>query len=114
MKNTHASSDCQAFLKELARLWPLTKGSLAEVAKSCGRPACGACQRGTRHRAYLYTVTQRGQRRCLYVPEDLVPVLRQALANGRRLQERLADLGVALVEGRRRDRRRREPPGTSA
>ena len=104
MSKTTRTPERQAFLKELAGLWPLAKGSLAEVHKPCIRPACRACKEGRRHRAFLFTFALDGKRRCRYVPLELVETLRKALANGRRLERRLFELGVELIENHRRNR----------
>jgi len=88
----------QLFLKKLLTLWPALKGSLAEVRKPCIRPNCPACARGDKHPNYLLAFTQKGQRRCLYVPGDMVPVLKRALENGRRIEQLLYAMGPALVE----------------
>jgi len=94
----------QAFLEELAGLWPLAKGSLAEVRKPCIRPNCPACRSGRKHPAWLFSFSQGGRRRCRYVPQELVPVLRQALDHGRRLEKRLVELGVELLTRYRQGR----------
>jgi hypothetical protein len=96
----------QAFLDELADLWPLARGSLAEVRKPCIRPGCRACREGRKHKAIIFCFTQGGKRRCRHVPADLAPVLREALANGRRLEGRLADLGADLIDRYRQNRSR--------
>jgi len=83
------------FLEHATSLWPALKGSLNEVRKPCIRPHCPACARGDKHPAFFWTFTAQGRRRCLYVPAELVPVLRQALEHGRRLEARLAALGPA-------------------
>jgi len=98
------SSEHQAFLEELAGLWPLGKGSLAEVRKPCIRPHCPACQSGKKHPAWLFSFRQGGKQRCRYVPLEFVPVLRQALDNGRRLEQRLVELGVELLTRYRQGR----------
>ncbi len=87
----------QLFLKKLLTLWPALKGSLAEVRKPCIRPNCPACARGDKHPNYLLAFTQKGQRRCLYVPGDMVPVLKRALENGRRIEQLLYAMGPALL-----------------
>ena len=106
MVKNRRSPEQQAFLDELASLWPLARGSLAEVRKPCIRPACRACREGRRHKAIIFGFTQGGKRRCRYVPADLAPVLKEALANGRRLEERLADLGADLIDRYRQNRSR--------
>ena len=86
----------QLFLKKLLTLWPALKGSLAEVRKPCIRPNCPACARGDKHPNYLLAFTEKGRRRCLYVPQAMVPVLKRALKNGRRVEQLLYEMGPAL------------------
>jgi len=49
--------------------------------------------------------THRGRRRCLYVPWALVPVIRRAHKNGRRLEDLLYRVGPALLKEFRAKRR---------
>ena len=88
----------------MAALWPVLKGSLCEVAKPCIRPHCPACAKGDKHPAFLWTFTEAGRRRCLYVPAPLVPLVRQGLENGRRLEARLTALGPAWLRAWRQQR----------
>jgi hypothetical protein len=85
------------FRQKFLALWPALKGSLAQVRKPCIRPNCPACARGDKHPNYLLAFTQKGQRRCLYVPRDMVPVLKRALENGRRIERLLYEMGPALL-----------------
>lgn len=94
----------QNFLRQLEKLWPPIKGSLAEVRKPCIRPNCPACARGDKHPAYLLSFTDKGRRRCMYVPAALVPPLQQALRNGRALEELLYQLGPELLRHHRQQR----------
>lgn len=104
MSKIKPAPEQQAFLEELAGLWPLAKGSLAEVRKPCIRPNCPACQSGRKHPAWLFSFSQGGQRRCRYVPAELVPTLREALDHGRQLEKRLVQLGVELLTRYRQGR----------
>jgi hypothetical protein len=97
----------QRFLRQLGELWPAIKGSLAEVRKPCIRPNCAACARGDKHRAFILSFTDRGRRRCMYVPAQLVPQLQQALRNGKALETVLYQLGPELL---RHYRKQREAP----
>ena len=106
MSKSKRAAEQQVFLEELAALWPLARGSLAEVRKPCIRPDCRACREGRKHKAIIFGFTQGGKRRCRYVPADLAPVLKEALANGRRLETRLADLGADLIDRYRQNRSR--------
>lgn len=85
------------FREQLLRCWPALKGSLAEVYKPCIRPQCAACARGDKHPNYLLSFTERGRRRCVYVPKPLVPLLKRALTNGRRIEQLLYEMGPALL-----------------
>lgn len=104
MSKAKRSPEQRAFLDELIDLWPLAKGSLAEVRKPCIRPNCPACRSGKKHPALMFSFTRAGKRVCRYVPAELAPVLRQALDNGRRLERRLAELGAELLERYRQQR----------
>jgi len=92
------------FLKELARHWPLAKGSLAEVRKPCNRPNCRACRSGERHAAFIFGFREGGRQRCMYVPRELVPALRRAIQNGRWLEQELSGMGRQLIEAYRKAR----------
>src|SRR2546425_11439214 len=87
----------QRFVHQFEKLWPAIKGSLAEVRKPCIRPNCSACARGDKHPNYLLAFTEKGRRRCLYVPQAMVPVLKRALKNGRRVEQLLYEMGPALL-----------------
>jgi hypothetical protein len=94
--------------QRLLSLWPALKGSLAQVRKPCIRPNCPACARGDKHPNYLLAFTQAGRRRCLYVPLKMVPLLKRALLNGRRIERLLNEMGPALL----REFRSHNPPKT--
>ncbi|MCK5806656.1 MAG: hypothetical protein KAI66_27755 [Lentisphaeria bacterium] len=87
--------------KALGELWPVAKGSLSLVRKPCVRPNCKACASGERHPVWLFSFRQAGRRRCMYVPAQLVPTLRRAIENGRKLEALMVDAGAALVRERR-------------
>jgi hypothetical protein len=88
----------QRFLNQLRARWPALKGSLALVYKPCVRPNCAICARGKKHPNYLLAFTQKGRRRCLYVPKAMVPVIQRALQNGRRIEKLLYEMGPALLQ----------------
>jgi hypothetical protein len=92
------SSVQQRLWKQLQGCWPALKGSLALVYKPCIRSHCRICASGKKHPNYLLAVTDQGRRRCLYVPAPMVPVLKRALNNGRRIEALLYQMGPALLE----------------
>ena len=105
MKHRPDTSQQRAsFLQDVAGLWPCIKGSLAEVRKPCARPTCPACRSGRKHAANILSYRQGGKVRCRYVPRQWVVALRQAIANGRRLEQRLAELSGELLERYRQQR----------
>jgi hypothetical protein len=97
---TDPTQKCQ---QQIQALWPALKGSLAKVYTPCIRKQCAACARGDQHPAWHLSFTQRGRRRCLYVPLALVPVIRQALRNGRQIETLLYRMAPALIEQYRRN-----------
>src|ERR1035438_549052 len=94
----------QNFLRQLQKLWPAIKGSLAEVRKPCIRPNCAPCARDDKHPAFILAFTDKGRRRCMYVPAELVPRLQQALRNGNALEALLYQLGPELLRQYRQQR----------
>lgn len=107
-KKLIASTALKTSLAKLQALWPALKGSLAQVRKPCIRPNCRACASGKKHANYLLAFTDQGRRRCLYVPAAMVPVLKRALKNGRRIEQLLYEMGPALL----REYRARHPSPT--
>ena len=92
------------FHAQFLTLWPALKGSLSEVRKPCIRPNCAACARGDKHRAFILSFTERGRRRCMYVPAELVPLLQEGLENGRKLEALLTEVGPRLLRLYRQER----------
>ena len=97
-KNNKNSPVQRRFWKQLQGYWPALKGSLALVHKPCIRPNCHACASGKKHPNHLLAFTEKGRRRCLYVPDAMVPLLKRALQNGRRIEKLLYEMGPALLE----------------
>ena len=98
-------SDLQRdFERQLHGLWPVLKGSLAKIRKPCIRANCKLCASGTKHPAWILSVSQAGRRRCLYVPEELVPLIQKAIRNERKLEQLLGRMGPALITAYRRQR----------
>ena len=100
----HPDTTQSSFVKKVASLWPALKGSLALVHKPCIRPGCSACASGKKHPAHLLAFSERGRRRCMYVPIALAPVMRRALKNGRKMEELLCKTGPALIQEHRASR----------
>ena len=84
--------------KEIGALWPAAKGSLAKVYKPCIRKNCPACARGDKHPAWLLSFTSQGRRKVMYVPLALVPQIRRAVQNGRKIEKHLYRAGRDLIK----------------
>jgi hypothetical protein len=115
MKKPESSHDLQRwFLQEVKKLWPVAAGSLSLRHSPCIREHCPACGRGEGHASYALYGQTHGKRSSLYVPQDLVPEVEQALEHGRRVRELMIEAGwrytVALKSKRvdlgRKGRRR--------
>ena len=104
---THDRFDAEVkkgFHAQLLALWPALKGSLSQVRKPCIRPNCPACARGDKHPAFLFSFSEKGRRRCMYVPAELVPLLQEGLENGRKLEALLSEVGPTLLRLFREER----------
>jgi hypothetical protein len=101
----HFDSDIQKhYHAQFLALWPALKGSLCEVRKPCIRPNCPACARGDKHPAFILSFREKGRRRCMYVPAELVPLLQEALDNGRKFEALLSEVGPKLLRAYRQGR----------
>jgi hypothetical protein len=87
---------------EIGALWPAGKGSLAKVYKPCIRKNCPACARGDKHPAWLLSFTSQGRRKVMYVPLALVPKIRRAIQNGRKIEKLLCPIAPELIKRYRR------------
>ena len=101
--NQHSPAK-QKWQRQLASLWPAAKGSLAKVYKPCIRENCPACARGDKHPAWLLSLSSRGQRKTMYVPQAMVPSIKKAIRNGRRIEHLLLQAGPQLLKEYRKAR----------
>lgn len=92
------------FMKEISALWPLARGTLAEIRKPCIRSECKACASGKKHPTLVYMFMENSRQRCMYVPRELEAQLRQAIANWKGLAARISPLGRELIRGYRTER----------
>ncbi len=95
----------QHWEQHMASLWPAIKGSLAKVYKPCIRKHCPACARGDKHPAWLLSLTYQGRRTTRYVPQAMVPTLKRAILNGRKIEDLLYRTGPALLKNYRKSKK---------
>jgi hypothetical protein len=93
------------FQTTIRKMWPVAEGSLSLRKSPCIRENCQACAKGEGHLSYILYGRERRRRFSIYVPEELVPEIEKALANGRRLQELMNEAGVRYVHALKRERR---------
>ncbi len=92
------------FQREVGRLWPLGIGSLSWRRGPCIRENCSACASGQGHASYALSGRMGRRRTSLYVPEELVPEVQQAVAHGRQLQELMREAGQRYLAALKRER----------
>ena len=81
------------FRTQAAGLWPAALGSLSLRRSPCVRENCEACARGDQHASHVLYSRSKGRRVGIYIPDELVPQIQQALDNGRALQALLYQAG---------------------
>jgi hypothetical protein len=105
MKTMESPEDVRRwFLRQVSELWPLAAGSLSLRTGPCIRENCWACQRGEGHASYALYGRKANRRFSVYVPEELVPLVQQAVDNGRKLQKLMREAGLrytAALKGQR-------------
>jgi len=94
------------FHAAVQKLAPVAAGSLSLRKSPCIRKSCPACASGKGHSSYVLYGRHDGKRFSIYVPEELVPEVREAIANGRRVQELISEAGVRYARALKAARRK--------
>jgi hypothetical protein len=95
------------FQAAVQKLSPVAAGSLSLRKSPCIRKNCPACASGEGHSSYALYGRRDGKRFSIYVPDDLVPQIHEAIANGRRIQELLSEAGVRYTQALKAKRRKK-------
>jgi hypothetical protein len=93
------------FQTAVQKLTPAVAGSLSLRKSPCIRKNCPACASGEGHSSYALYGRLKGKRFSIYIPNDLVPELSEALSNGQRMQELLSEAGVRYAQALKEKRR---------
>lgn len=102
---TESPLDVQRWFREQGRdLWPAGLGSLSLRRSRCIRENCAACVSGEQHLSHVLYGRQQGRRFAIYVPDELVPQIRQCLENGRALQDLLLQTVVRYTKALKQQR----------
>lgn len=95
MRRSESPEDVRRwFLRQVGKLWPLAAGSLSLRTGPCIRENCSACQSGEGHSSYALYGRKKTGRFSVYVPQELVPLVQQAVNNGRRLEKLMREAGL--------------------
>ncbi|MEB2363144.1 MAG: hypothetical protein OZ929_17545 [Bryobacterales bacterium] len=71
------------------------------------RTNCSACAAGEGHRSYVLYGRTGKKRFSIYVPEELVPEVRTAMENGRRLKELISEASLRYTQALKEESKRR-------
>ena len=94
------------FHTAVQKLSPVAAGSLSLRKSPCIRKNCPACASGVGHPSHVLYGRHDGKRFSIYVPDELVPEVRAAIANGRRVQELVTEAGVRYAQALKAKRRK--------
>lgn len=86
------------FQAAVQKLAPAAAGSLSLRKSPCIRKNCPACASGEGHSSHALYGRLKGKRFSIYVPEDLVAEVAEAITNGQRLQELLSEAGLRYTQ----------------
>lgn len=95
------------FRKATGSIWPVADGSLSLRKSPCVRTNCSACAAGEGHRSYVLYGRTGKKRFSIYVPEELVPEVRTAMENGRRLKELISEASLRYTQALKEESKRR-------
>ncbi len=99
----------QARLKQLQAKSPVLAASLVTIDKKCGRAGCH-CAQGKGHPGHYLTCKQNGKTHTVYVPLDLLKVVKSWIREQRRLKtlmRQISQLTLAKVQTHVSNQRRK-------
>jgi hypothetical protein len=92
----------------LAQSQPLLRGSLVEMARTCGKKGC-RCQQGHKHVSLYLSTRLEGKRTMIYIPEALAERVRNAVEATRRLEGWIEEAAQEELQLLLRDKTRDGP-----
>jgi hypothetical protein len=89
----------QRLTRGLRDLASTLRGSVVSQRRRCGKEGC-RCQQGELHGPYVYLAVGRasGASRLLYIPTELVAVVRRRVARTGRIEGALAEISAINLE----------------
>lgn len=77
---------------------PLIQGSLSEYERTCGTPGCRCHHGGSKHTAVYMAIRHNKKRTSIFVPNEVLPYVKECIANHQHLQEALDILSRDCIE----------------
>lgn len=97
----------EKWLKAVKETGISAKGSIREYRRNCGSKKCRKCASGERHPTHQMTYYLDGRQRSRHVGPSQLQQMREAIANGRKLEEMLVRFGLEYLDMLKEDRRKR-------
>lgn len=95
------------FIREVEKLWPAAKGSVAKRRNRCIHPDCRICKSGKKHLSYVLYLRKQGRYTSRHIPKDLVETMKQATAGGKRLEALLVEAGERYLKALKNEREKK-------
>jgi hypothetical protein len=77
---------------------PLIQGSLSEYERTCGTPGCKCHHGGAKHKATYLAIRYNKKRTSIFVPESVLPYVKECIANHQHLQDALDIISRDCIE----------------
>jgi len=92
--------------KELMKKWLaaikevgiIAKGSIRQYKRNCGSKNCRKCASGERHPTHQMTYYLDGKQHSKYIGPTQLEGIRQAIANGRKLESLMVSFGLEYLD----------------
>ena len=88
----------EKWLEEVRALGMVAKGSIRQFRRNCGLKTCKRCASGERHLSHQMTFYQDGKQHSRFVGPSQLEEMKQAIANGRKLEELLVSFGLEYLK----------------
>ena len=86
------------YLAEIKEIGLAAKGSIRQFKRNCGKASCKKCASGERHLSHQMTYYQDGKQHSRFVGPTQLEAMRQAIANGRKVEELLVRFGLEYLD----------------
>jgi len=88
----------EKYLAEIKEIGIAAKGSIRQFKRNCGKKSCKKCASGERHLSHQLTYYQEGKQHSRFVGPTQLEAMRQAITNGRKVEELLVRFGLEYLD----------------